>query len=126
MSACPQCEPDPVPHVIDLSDDSDDSNYKSDLWEDKIIVLPPQQKWDKPSGKALYVTQVSMTIPPTGSEGTFGILNAVMAEGLYAISKIFPHQPNQPLNLAWSQNQEVSFINSGNRPISVALLVKCD
>ncbi|EAY22910.1 hypothetical protein TVAG_076570 [Trichomonas vaginalis G3] len=122
---CPQCEPDPVKSEINLSDSSDDSDYKNDLWEDKIIIINPGQEWESPDGKAVFLTQVSMTISPTNSANDVGILTATTQEGKFTISKLFPHQPTSSLNLTFSKLQAFHLSNSGNRPLSVALLVKC-
>lgn len=126
MSSCNQCEaciPHPVQH-IDLSESTDYSDSGED-WEGKLITLKPTESYEKPFGRRLMLTNVSMisTFPTDNNEK--GILTAITNDGNIILASLPPTSPSQSLNLAWNESQEVVFLNDGNRIITINMIITC-
>ena len=105
------------------SDDDSDSSYRSDNWEDKIIVLGPESAWEKPEGHGIYITQVSIS-PPHDSSDLYGVFTIMAKDFNVVIAKLTKENPVQMLRLPFNTEQDAILLNNGNRSITIALMIR--
>ena len=120
---CNDCDPNNESNKHICLSDSDDFPSESNVWEDKIITLKPNEIYEKPYGHTLYLTQVSMT-PPHDSKDMRGVLMAMMKEGNIVLSVLTNERTVQITNLAWGDLQEVVLFNDGNRSITISIMIQ--
>ena len=108
--------------TIHLSDSSSDSDQ--DLWENEMVYLTPNQIWVKPSYKTCILINASITVRPENFNEAHGIVQCIYDNQTITICSLFPQKPSQKIQIAWGPDQNMRFINIGNHPVTLALLIK--
>ena len=122
-TTCTDCDPNNESNKHICLSDSDDFPSDSNVWEDKIIILKPNEPYEKPPGHSLYLSQVSIS-PPHGSSGMKGVLRALVGNGDLVLSVLTNERPIQITNLAWNSLQDVVLFNDGNRDITLSVMIQ--
>ena len=103
---------------------AEDSDSDADYWESKFVRLDPERAWTKPPQNVVYLTNVTTYCKPEDPDDLRGVLIAENWTGSICLCCLFKSSPSQIMRLIWRSDQEVTFVNHGNYPITLSLLIK--